>query len=298
MKKFLIKSGYYAIALVLISNLICVGLMWSLSNSSFYKPYFLTSSFQTEQTFDYIILGSSRGLTTLDSKQIDEQLNTSGLNFSMDDTDLKSHALMLEHFVASGYHSKKVVLTLDQSNFIKTDSALGNNDYRFAAYGYRDYVTRHYENYEEGTVKPLSRSGYLPMLCYSYYNLELIAPSLMAIIQPEKRNKFDDRGNYSYPTNKSIKKQKKIETVPARFINPILDGIQSICQEQNMELIIYIAPYADRQIEIDENESNFKVINNSGVLLNQEELFYDVIHVNRIGRQKATDYFIEEFKLQ
>ncbi|ARN77655.1 hypothetical protein BST97_06405 [Nonlabens spongiae] len=298
MKKFLIKCGIYLVALILISNLICFGLMFSLRNSSFYKPYFLTSNFQEGQVFDYVILGSSRGLTTLDSQQIDEELNTSGLNISMDDTDLKSHLLMLKHFAASGFRSKKVVLTLDQSNFIKIDSTLGNNDYRFAAYGYKDYVRTHYESYEEGTVKPLSRSGYLPMLSYSYYNLELIAPSLMAVAQPKKRNKFDGFGNYSYPTNRSIKKQEKIETVSARFSNPILDAIQKICQEQNMELIIYIAPYADREIVIGDNESNFKVINHSGILLNQEELFYDVIHVNKIGRQKATEYFIQELKLK
>ncbi len=297
MKKFLIKSGIYLVALILISNLICVGLMFSLRNSSFYKPYFLTSNFQERQVFDYVILGSSRGLTTLDSRQIDEELNTSGLNISMDDTDLKSHLLMLKHFVASSYKSRKVILTLDQSNFIKTDSTLGNNDYRFAAYGYKDYVRAHYKSYEEGTVKPLSRSGYLPILSYSYYNLELIAPSLMAIGQPEKRNKFDDYGNYSYPTNRSIKKPKKIETVEAKFSNPILDNIQKICQEQNMELIIYIAPYADRQILIDNNESNYKVMNHSGILLNQEELFYDIIHVNKIGRQKATEHFIQELSL-
>ena len=66
-----------------------------------YKNQFVKNGVK-ETEFDYVVLGSSTGLTTLDTKLIDEKMYTSGLNISMDDTSLSSHYLMLQYFLSLG----------------------------------------------------------------------------------------------------------------------------------------------------------------------------------------------------
>ena len=102
MKLFILKIVKYVTVIILMANI----LGWTgdliLRKSSFFKPSFLLNNYKQGEQFDYFILGSSRGLTTLDSKQIDSSLSTKGINLSMDDTDLKTHLLMLNHFFKNG----------------------------------------------------------------------------------------------------------------------------------------------------------------------------------------------------
>jgi hypothetical protein len=294
MKRFLIKSAVYILILLVIGNVISFVLLAGLRSSEFYKPYFLKAAISEQEQLDYVILGSSRGLTSINSIQIDSTLNTNGLNLSMDDTDLKSHLLMLRHFFESGYSSRNIILTLDASNFTTTDLTLGNNDYRFAGYHHKKYVTNHYKNYETGLVKPLSMVGFNPLASLSYYNLELALPSLFSILKPDYRNKFDHKGNYSYPNNKKFANNKNTTIQDLQITNPLVSEITTLCKKNKSELVIYIAPYSNSEIKLD--ETTYKVINHSNKLDKDSTLFYDNIHVNNKGRSKATALFAKEFK--
>lgn len=295
MKKFLIKLAIYTAVVLLIGNLISFGLLYSLRNSEFYKPYMLTSSISRDTNFDYFILGSSRGLTSISSIKIDSVLNTNGINLSMDDTDLKSHVLMLNHFFQSGYKATYCVLTLDETGFTKTSQELGNNDYQFVGFNNTDYVLDHYRTYETGKVRPLSLSRYLPLASLSYYNLELASPSVLAIVKPHFRNKFDSKGNYSYPDNGGLREASSNEIKDLSIKNPLINEVESICERYGSKLIIYVAPYANKSINI-KGEHDFEIIDHSNLLPNQPQLFYDDIHVNENGREAASTAFSVEFK--
>jgi hypothetical protein len=291
MKLFILKIVKYVTAIILMANV----LGWTgdliLRKSSFFKPSFLLNNYKQGEQFDYFILGSSRGLTTLDSKQIDSSLSTKGINLSMDDTDLKTHLLMLNHFFKNGYKSKYCVLVLD--NLTSSGVKLGDNDYKFASFINEEYVKNHFKTYESTRLKPLFNSLYWPFLKYSYYNIQIIPPVLLSILNPKKRHRFDVNGNYTYPNikNKSHK-NKRIKIDTSRISNPLVNEFRKLCEINKTELIIYIAPYENLKIILDQEENIF---NNSAVI-NDENLFYDAIHVNKEGRKAATNEFIKLFK--
>ncbi|MFA0964510.1 hypothetical protein AB9P05_22070 [Roseivirga sp. BDSF3-8] len=296
MRKFLIRSAVYLVILLLIANGLAALASYSLRHSAFYKSTFLVHSFDEGTRFDYFLLGSSRGLTTLDTHLADSLMETNGINLSMDDTDLKSQLLMMRHFFSSGYKADVCVLVLDKAHFEKTSGKLGNNDYRFAPFAARDYVYQHFMKYEEGTVKPLAYSAWLPFLSFSYYNLELAIPSLLTALKPERRNRFDERGNYTYPVRK-YKEQKadKEEIAEGHITNPRLGEFVALAKENNCRLLFYVAPY--QNIHYTEILSHFpaSVINHTGVI-KDDSLFFDHLHVNTIGRREATRSFAEAYE--
>jgi len=293
MKRFLLKLSLYGIVFLILIN--CIGWIGdaALRRSSFFKPSFLVNSFQVDEKIDYLILGSSRGLTTLNSIRIDEELGLNGINLSMDDTDLKTHTLMLKHFFNNGFKADYCILTLDNSNFEKTQLRLGDNDYRFSPFIQENYVKEHFNTYETIPLKPNSNSRLFPFIKYSYYNLQLVPATIVSLLTPEKRHRFDEKGNFVYPGTKLTKHEKtKPITKIAQINNPLVDEIKKICEKNNSKLIIYIAPYKDFVIELD---ASTNTINHSGILTTQN-YFYDKLHVNSDGSEFATLEFIKELK--
>ena len=215
----------------------------------------------------------------------------------MDDTDLKTQFLMVQHFFESNFKAKYLILVLDANHFLNTPSKLGSNDYRFAPFVNRNYIKNHFKKYENSTLNILTNANFNPFFAYSYYNLELLLPAALSALKPQFRNKFDAYGNYSYPSSghekeKSISKIKEIHT---EITNPIIKEIKNYLNENNCELIIYIAPYQSEKYTFNSMLGDF-VINHSAVLENKDQFFYDRIHVNNKGREQSTLFFINNFK--
>lgn len=294
MKQFVYKIVLYSVIFLFTINLFSFLGRESLKRSSFFKPSFLANSFNPEEKFDYFILGSSRGLTTLNSNTIDQRLKFFGVNLSMDDTDLKTHLLMLKHFYNLGFQSDYCILTLDHYNFASNMSQLANNDHRFSQFISEKIVREHFRKYEQTTLKPIYNSLFLPFLSYSYYNLQLLPASAIAMIKPNKRHLFDENGNYTYPdfggTNSKNVESTKEES---QITNCLVEEIRSICEQNGTELIVYIAPYRDISFELYDSKN---LINHSGYITD-DGLFYDDKHVNKSGREYATIGFIRDFKI-
>lgn len=294
MKKFLLVLLKYSLATIVLVNIICFFANYQLKKGMFYKPSFLINQFKSNTPFDYILLGSSRALTTLDSKQIDHQLNIKGINLAMDDTDLKTHFLMLQHFINNGYTTKYCILNIDSQSFTNTPKELGNNDYRFIPFTHQKHVKKHYLAYENKLLKPLYQSFINPFLAYGYYNLELLPAALISTIKPTYKNRFDNFGNYSYPTTNSPLKSSTISKTTKSITNPLLQEFIAFATLHNMKVILYIAPIFNTSIEIT-NLKNTHLINHSDAVQNPN-LFYDNIHVNKKGRTKVTSIFIDDLK--
>ncbi len=287
----------YLLGLTILINSVAFLANYALSKSCFYKPSFFINHFVDDKTFDYFIIGSSRGLTTLNTKQIDDSLNTRGVNLSMDDTDIGMHALMIEHFFKSGGNAKYCILTIDVNNLEKDTQEFSDNAYRFTPMINNDYVHNYFlEN--EPRPRLISRAIFFPVLPYAYYNLELFYPSLIATINPEKRYRFDENGNYSYPDTKkkqstsgsNINKDVVIKEISGNIINTITD----ILEAHECKLVIYIAPYEHLSLKI-KNKEDYTILNHSDIV-NDSFLFFDKLHVNSKGRKFVTDEFIKHFK--
>lgn len=268
-----------------------------LKKSYFYKPIFLVNHFPKDSHFDYLIAGSSRGLTTVDTEEVDQLLGLKGINLSMDDTGLPSQILMIKHFFESGHSASFSVLTLDYGHFEKSEERLNDNDYRFVSYSDRPYVREYFKKNEKGIIRPLTLSKILPVFAFSYYNLELFWTGLFTMIKPRYTNRFDINGNYSYPDlafgfEESMKTTMKKNLKSLK--NPLLSELESYLAGKGSKLIIYIAPYYNSSTELG-NVGNFTVIDHSGVLPSPD-FFFDRDHVNSKGKKKATVLFTESFR--
>lgn len=291
MKVFIIKIVRYCLIVFVLINVISWASLYFLRNSSFYKPEFLTHEIK-DKNFDYIVIGSSIGLTSVDTKCIDSMNTVKGINLSIDDTSTSSSFLMLDHFYHQGGKSKYCILSLSSWDLAETNPRLNNNDYRFLPFVTNDYVHDYYKSMEDGLFKPLTYSYYLPFLGVSYYNTEVFYPSIVAAIQPNKHNRFDDKGNYCYPPTSTFKKFSPKEVI-LQWKNPFLNKIKALCLAHHTQLIVYQAPVIETRI-INTNKS-YNFINHSA-LLKGTKGFYDEVHLDVNGRQVASIALAKELK--
>jgi len=281
---FLINIIKFGLIVFLLAQLFGFGSLYLLRKSAFYKPSFLANQV-IDKEFDYIILGSSTGLTTLNSLQIDSITGLSGINLSMDDTSMGSHYLMLEHFFGLQKKTRYCVLTISDFNMDKENSEMSGNDYRFLPFISESYVYDYYKTYEKGFIKPLVHSKYFPLLGVGYYNAEIFYPSIMSLFQREKRNRFDNKGNYKFP-NTNLNIDREFKDVSFDVKNPFFEKIKSLCEQNNVELIVYQPPIFKRRSYTLDSIKNF--INHSNILKGKQ-YFVDFLHVNEEGREKATE---------
>ncbi len=293
MKKFIIKLSVYSFFLLIFLNIVSYLILENLSNSQFYKPQFVKNA-KIGNKFDYVVLGSSVGLTTLNTKQIDSTFVLNGLNISMDDSSLNSHFLMLQHFYKCKKTTDKLVLCISPWDIIKEEYQLNNNDYRFLSDVNMDYISDYYYQMEPGFFKKLYLSKYFPIIGVSYYNFEIFFPSLLTIFNKKKHNKFDDRGNFSYPDYGTSKNDVKMKVEKVLLKNKYFNKIQTFCITNNIELIVYQAPLLGKKINYTNIPNGIKFINHSDFIDN--DMFYDNIHVNSKGRTFCTLAFCKEMK--
>jgi len=289
MKKFLLKIVKLLFIAFMLINVISYMSLYLLSKSEFYKPSYLVNNFKSNTEFDYIVLGSSRGLTTINTNLIDKKAGVKGVNLSIDDTGLPTHSLMLTHFFENGFKTKKVLLTLDKAFFLESNVGVSDNDYRFLPFVTNDYVSDYYSKYENKRIKKLSYSKYFPFLGVSYYNLELFFPSLMTVFNTQRHNRFDNNGNYQYP-NQILNSSKSLSVSNVIMNNPMLLELKKLCLNNNAELIIYIAPIFNTELNVN-SSFDIKIINHVG-LIKTADKFYDIIHVNQQGREIASTALI------
>jgi len=133
----------------------------------------------------------------------------------------------------------------------------------------------------------------MPMIGMSYYNAELFYPSLVSLLKPDKRNRFDEKGNYSYPMFHAKDKDiKSFKEFPIKFSNQFVEKIRDLCRAHNVRLICYVSPMKGERAII--QSSNYNVINHSDALINTK-YFHDVIHLNSLGRYQSSINFSNAF---
>jgi hypothetical protein len=284
MKHFLKKIFIYGFLVFVAINLIAWLSLSSLQNSSFYKPSYLKYEIK-EENFDYIVIGSSVGLTGLDTKLIDSIQKTKGINLSMDGTFLNSNHLMLQHFFALNKKTNYCILAVNPNDIANSKPKLNLNDYRFLPFINEDYVFEYYNKMENDNFKILSNSKYFPFLGVSLYNSELFYPSLLVAIHPKTHNRFDDNGNYAYVGN-TVLEDKKIKKIIINWNNPYVEKIKNLCLKNKTKLIIYLAP--KYKTEVENQNKKYEIINFTSEIVDSK-MFYDSIHINESGRRQVSE---------
>lgn len=295
MKKFIVKSLIYLLILIAIANAMAYLGIIALRKGQFYKPSFIVNAFNSNESFNVVVFGSSRSLAALDTKLINEKVGGISANLSMDYTSLPTAKLMLEHFYAQNYSAEVIVISLDLPDFDSSKVILSENDYRFFPFIDQPYIKNYYSKYEEGMLKPLSSSVWLPFLGFGFYNMELLGPSLISVLRPDYRYQFDNLGNFQYPDYLGMTEKPESRFFKTSFDNPILKEIQELVLSHSSKLVIYVAPYLRDEITILDS-CPYLVINHSQ-LLDDPKNFSDYIHVVNSGKKLATLAFIEELEI-
>lgn len=289
-KSIIIQLGTFFLLAYVVSYIS----FWGLKKSSFYKPSFLVNSV-SESNFDYIVLGASTGLTTLNTKIVDSLSGLNGINLSMDDSNISSQYLMLKHFLAEGKKTKYCVISPALSWFDSDECFQGTNDYRFLMYYDRLYISEYYREVpSRDKTNTLSFSEWLPSLGLFYYNTELFFPSIVSLVKPKKKNRFDNKGNYSYPSNGlNLVAKDKIDK-KLIFDNSCLKKLEDLCVANEITVVYYFSP--NRMNNVIVSEFKRKIINHSG-FIDEDEYFYDDIHVNLKGNMICSIEMAKEFEL-
>jgi hypothetical protein len=290
MKNFLKEIGVLLLMVLLLSNGIAYLSLKFHQRANFYKPSFV-SNFKGDKNFDYVVLGSSTGLTTLNTQEIDSLSGKKGLNISMDDSALSSHYLMMKHFISEGLQTKILVLAVTPWDLETEAPTINDNDYRFLPFVYNNYVCDYFTEMSHGKPSVLSLTRYMPIVGVSYFNTELFYPSFIALLKPNYRNRFDTFGNYSYPTSgeKTLKKEKT-SVVSIKISNPYYYRIVDFCRKNKIKLCLYQSPLSNSKVIY---PKDILIINHS-TLIQDNSLFYDDIHVNSKGRQVCSKKFVKD----
>ncbi len=287
MQRFLKRIGFIILSILIIANFLSFLSLWALRDGSFYKPSYLVNEVKTDK-FDYIILGASTGLTTLNTEIIDSISGKTGINLSMDDTTLSSHYLMLMHFLAQGKSTSVCVIAPSVDTYAANYNSLSDNDYRFLPYVNKDYVSSYFNNYSQIEARLLYFSQWQPMLGVSYFNAELFYPAMVSLIQPSKHNRFDRFGNYTYPAARLVDAPiDNREMIDLNFSNVYLKKMKQLCDANGIRLICYLSPLQYQSVQ--SVNTTYHVINHTSIL-NNEMYFYDSIHVNHLGRKVVSEH--------
>lgn len=295
MQRFLFKIGVWGVIVFAVLNGIAFLSLYFIGKSCLYKPQYLENGLK-ETAFDYVVLGSSTGLTTLDTKEIDSLTGKKGFNLSIDDTSMSTHYLMLQHFYALGKKTDHLILTITPWDIVDSLPTMSNNDYRFLTYVEEDYVYDYYKNIERGPFKFMTLSRFMPLLGVSYYNTEIFYPSIMTVVKTEKRNRFDDMGNYFYPkSGPGVKADSQNVVYNSKLKNPYFEKLYAFCKARNISLILYQSPLYNSEIHYFGFPKGIKYIDHSRLL--EADGFYDNIHVNKEGRAIASQKLSKELNV-
>jgi hypothetical protein len=238
------------------------------------------------------IIGSSRGLTTLNSKLIDSLTGLNGFNASIDGGGIATNVLMLKHLIHNKVKFKYCIFTLDAIGIADNTYQFSKNTYRFVPFCHESYIQETMAKFEDCKEKSNFRaSRFYPGFTVFENNKTLLTGAVKALINPKIRNRYDEKGNYTYPIGQPVDKSINFDTTEFTQYGSVYYDLQKICIENNINLITYIAPIEGHYLKVPATKN---LINHSN-LFNNSKFFADELHVNPIGRHIATSVFSNIF---
>lgn len=281
MKGFILYSVKVIVIAFFVMECICFSLMYSFRDTLFYKTNHAHTMANTQ--YGFVILGSSRGLTSLDTKAIMQATGQSGFNYSMDDTHIGSQRVMLNHLI---HHNIRFdTLFLVYENTAKHVTKIATSDYRFLPFSSHDYVKQYYT--EKNAPQSYSWMNVMPFIPMAYFNTELFFPSVYTMAKRQLRYRYDAVGDYDYPVSGKIDSSLQMVDVNLNFDNDDLNAIADICKVNGIALIVLVTPSYHTNYTYSGNSEAFTIIDLSRETITDTG-FYDRIHLNKGGKDSLT----------
>jgi hypothetical protein len=216
----------------------------------------------------------------------------SGFNASTDGGGIATNILMLQHLIHNNVKFKYCIFTLDAIGIADHTYQFSKNTYRFVPFCHEPYIQETMAKFEDCKEKSNFRaSRFYPGFTVFENNKTLLTGAVKALINPQTRNRYDEKGNYTYPLRQPIDKKINFDTKEFAKYGTVYYDLLKICTENNIKLITYIAPIEGQFLKVPYTKN---LINHSD-LLDNTKFFADELHVNPIGRQIATTAFANIF---
>jgi hypothetical protein len=119
-----------------------------IKKSNIYKSTYVYNKL-SNATLDYVVLGSSRGLTTLNTNKIDSILGLKGFNASTDGGGIATNWLMLKHLIHCNVKFKYCILVLDDMGIEDNTYQFSKNTYRFIPFYNYDHIQNEISKFED-----------------------------------------------------------------------------------------------------------------------------------------------------
>lgn len=241
--------------------------------------------------YDIVFLGSSRVANHIDTKLFDSVSNKKAINLGVLGASLNDNFLELKLLVKSNT-IKNLVLQIDD-NYQYTNSTT------MVSAGAVPFIRNEIiKNHLENNLNNFNKMYYLPFYRYAINGHKMgLRESFFTLISKKPRTnpqtgyspKF---GNYSNQT----------ASLPSKIVknNTVLSEIVSVCKAEEINLILFTAPYSRkmRNIEyIDKLKQRFPELIDMSRGYN-DKLFYNYGHLNHKGAQIFTVDLYKQIKNQ
>lgn len=295
------------------------------------KTYWIFN--QKPQTYNYIVLGSSRAESSFDCVYFDSITNSKGINLAINGAGLIENELILRKFLQKN-STQVLFLELDEANL----SPINHLSYPFHEYLYLPYlddtlIARFVKQEDKNHHYYLWK--YIPFVKYAEFNAKF---SINKLIQHEKidtmidykgyrafinhqpeytfkdwQGHFTDK-RYWYVADYSTP-QKEYEKIDEKSVQSI-QNIIALCKEKNIQLVFYCAPSFESHytkykynayhkfdfIESLSSTNKIPFINFANWKYNAvDSFYYDYSHLNSVGARQMSfimaSYYINNFKL-
>ena len=251
---------------------------------------------------DILILGSSRGARNIIAAQIQDSLHESCYNLSYPGSNLDFHQFILQTFLKKNKKPKTILLTIDDSMALKDNASLNfRNDvlYPLAQHKYiNDVLIQNNENpfiskylytfrVEKSMFKKANETIGATDTLWSCGSMPIVFT----------------KPNYTFQYNEHDTLYSKVEENPKRVEN--LKQIQSICKQNNIQLILVFPPnykvynsaFEARIKSITGDRISYFVYNPSELRYTDSTYYYDMGHLKLNGARIFTNELIDYLRL-
>ncbi|MBV7268552.1 hypothetical protein [Winogradskyella luteola] len=245
------------------------------------------------ESFDYVFLGNSRVENIIVTPLINQETDKSALNLGIQQAKLNDVLVILKLLIHNNVKMQKLFVQID-SHY----NDLGSSDIvksQLLPYIHSNEIINSYlkENDSE-----FNQKYYIPFYRYAVNDYRVGFREVFASVLSQAKNTDFNDGYIPFGNRRNT----AIPKLPASVIskNIVLDEIVEICKSNEIEIVLFCAPYCPglhKDNYLSEIDYEIDNLYNFSSAITDSSYFADCGHLNHSGAMKFTEFLIDELKL-
>lgn len=247
-------------------------------------------SLQEKDSFDYVILGSSRVLHNIDINLIEKETNQKGFNFGIQGSSVFEIKLSAQQIIKRKI-AKNIYIQID---YIWNEFYSGGEcTVDWLTYINESDIWNEFQKVDENKKYVLYQK--IPFLRYCQYGSKLGFRELIMSLSNRKMSVIDDNKGFIPLFGKIKNTEETMTYILKKEFNPHIKDIIKICENENINLFFFTSPIynfkGDNKI-LNGKLPNYVDFSNS---ISSPKYYQDNIHLNNKGSKYFTKLFINEY---